>query len=176
MKILLSIVFLIITMSTHVIYDFDASGDLSRWAVVNDSVMGGVSDGTLKINEEGHGVFKGRISLDNNGGFSSVRYRFDRKETVEYTQFLIRLRGDGKRYQLRVKADAEDYYSYVTYFETSDEWQDITIPFEKMYPTFRGRKLNGSNFPGDQMEEIGFLFGNKKEEDFKLLIDRIDIK
>jgi hypothetical protein len=38
--------------------------------------MGGESSSTFQLNSEGHGVFEGNISLDNNGGFSSVRYRF----------------------------------------------------------------------------------------------------
>ena len=42
-----------------------------------------------------------------------------------------------------------------------------------MVPSFRGRSLNMANFPGDHMEELGFLIGNKKEEDFKMAIDNI---
>ncbi len=33
-----------------------------------------------------------------------------------------------------------------------------------------------ANFPGEQLEEIGFLIGNKKEEDFKLAIDHISVE
>jgi hypothetical protein len=39
--------------------------------------MGGESSSTFQLNS-GHGVFEGNISLDN-GGFSSVRYRFKNK-------------------------------------------------------------------------------------------------
>lgn len=37
--------------------------------------MGGKSSGDFYINESGNGVFEGFVSLANNGGFSSVRYR-----------------------------------------------------------------------------------------------------
>ncbi|WP_286938426.1 MULTISPECIES: hypothetical protein [unclassified Algoriphagus] len=40
---------------------------------------------------------------------------------------------------------------------------------------FRGRDLNMENFPGDQVEEIAFLIGNKKAESFKLEIDYIKL-
>ena len=42
-----------------------------------------------------------------------------------------------------------------------------------MYASFRGYRLDIPNFKGQQMEEIAFLIGNKKEESFKLLIDSI---
>jgi NADH dehydrogenase [ubiquinone] 1 alpha subcomplex assembly factor 1 len=45
-----------------------------------------------------------------------------------------------------------------------------------MVPSFRGRTLDMANFPGDSLEEIGFLIGNKKAEDFKLLIDYISVQ
>ena len=34
-----------------------------------------------------------------------------------------------------------------------------------MYPSFRGRKLDKPNFPKEYIEEIGFLIGNKKNEE-----------
>ena len=42
-----------------------------------------------------------------------------------------------------------------------------------MYPAFRGRKLSIGNFSSKNIEEIAFLIGNKKEEHFKLEIDKI---
>jgi hypothetical protein len=45
-----------------------------------------------------------------------------------------------------------------------------------MYPSFRGRKLDQPNFSDDYIEEITFLIGNKKEEDFQLLIAKIELR
>jgi len=45
-----------------------------------------------------------------------------------------------------------------------------------MYPSFRGRKLDQPNFSKDCIEEIAFLFGNKSQEKFKLIIDKIEWK
>jgi NADH dehydrogenase [ubiquinone] 1 alpha subcomplex assembly factor 1 len=44
-----------------------------------------------------------------------------------------------------------------------------------MYASFRGRKLDMKNFNSDYFEQITFLFGNKKDENFKLLIDYINL-
>jgi len=88
----------------------------------------------------------------------------------------IRLKGDGKSYQFRIKTNNSDYYSYVAPFKTSGDWETIEIPFNSMYPAFRGRKLNAENYPGKQMEMIAFLIGNKKAESFQLEIESIELK
>tara|TARA_A100001011_G_scaffold319188_1_gene339157 strand:- start:2098 stop:2589 length:492 start_codon:yes stop_codon:yes gene_type:complete len=160
-------------MQERVIFDFNKKSDLQDWIIVDDAVMGGRSLSTFKLNEDGIGIFEGNISLENNGGFSSLRYRFLKKTIKEYTQVKIRLRGDGKKYQFRIKSNSADYYSYITPFLTSGEWQEIVIPLEDMYPSFRGRRLNQPNFSSDHIEELNFLIGNKKSESFKLLIDKI---
>ncbi|MDA7855366.1 CIA30 family protein [Cyclobacteriaceae bacterium] len=160
-------------MQAQVIFDFNKKSDLQDWIIVNDVVMGGRSSSTFKLDEDGLGVFEGNISLENNGGFSSLRYRFLKRTIKGATQVKITLRGDGKKYQFRVKSNAGDYYSYIVPFLTSGEWQEIVIPLGDMYPSFRGRRLNQPNFSNDSIEELTFLIGNKKSERFKLLIDKI---
>ena len=167
---------LIMSMSSMIIFDFTAQSDIQDWLVTDDSVMGGESSGTFKLNADGFGVFSGSVSLENNGGFSSVRYRFEKLKIKGYDKISIKLRGDGKRYQFRIKSNSGDYYSYISTFSTSGEWQEIEIPLKDMYPSFRGRKLDQPNFSNDYIEEIGFLIGNKKDEKFKLLIDKIELK
>ena len=64
-------------------------------------------------------------------------------------------------------------HSFITVFETNGAWQTIIIKLSEMYPAFRGRKLSIGNFSSKNIEEIAFLIGNKKEEHFKLEIDKI---
>ena len=165
-----------IMMNTLVIFDFTKDADLKNWYVVNDTVMGGESAGEMSTDAAGNGLFEGHVSLDNNGGFTSIRYDAGKIKLQGYSKFLIVLKGDGKAYQFRVKTNSKDYYSHVNSFETTGSWQIIEIPFSKMVPSFRGQLLNMANFPGDYMEEIGFLIGNKKVEDFKLVIDNISVQ
>ena len=49
------------------------SGDLTlHWQIVNDSVMGGLS--TSQAYEKDNSlIFTGNVSLENNGGFASIR-------------------------------------------------------------------------------------------------------
>jgi len=70
----ISLIFFIMNNSTYTIFEFSKQSNISSWRVVDDVVMGGVSSGNFEINEEGNGLYTGKISLDNNGGFSSLRY------------------------------------------------------------------------------------------------------
>lgn len=158
---------------TYPIYNFGEDADLSKWTVVNDGVMGGVSSGRIYVNDEGHGVFEGTIRLDYNGGFSSIRLPLDEIEMNGFSKVKIHLKGDGKRYQMRVKSNQSDYQSYITYFETTGKWEEIEIELGKMYASYRGRRLNIPNYPYKKMEEFGILYGDKKEESFRLEIDHI---
>ena len=164
------------SMSLAVIFDFNKKSNVEDWVIVDDGVMGGRSKGNFKLSKDGFGVFEGKISLENNGGFSSLRYKFPKIETKEYSKVVLKLKGDSKQYQFRVKTNSGDYYSYITTFSTSGKWQEIEIPLKDMYPSYRGRKLDQPNFSGDYIEEIMFLIGNKKEENFKLLLDNIELK
>lgn len=167
---------LFMMLKASMIFDFNKTADISNWRITDDVVMGGRSNGNFQLTAEGYGIFTGKISLENNGGFSSVRYYFPQKETTGFKQFVIRLKGDGKQYQFRVKAKSNEYYDYIITFATTGEWQTLELPFDKMVPSYRGKLLNLPPFPGTSMLEIGFLIGNKKAESFALELDEILIQ
>jgi hypothetical protein len=97
------------------------------------------------------------------------------KDINGFSKVNIRLKGDGKNYQFRIKDDINSYYSYITTFETSGEWETITLNLKDLYPSFRGQTLNLPNFDGKFLEEIVFLIGNKKDESFELKLDKIEL-
>jgi NADH dehydrogenase [ubiquinone] 1 alpha subcomplex assembly factor 1 len=176
MKYIISMIVLFSMMASKVIFDFNKKSNIDSWIIVNDDVMGGRSSSNFNLNADGFGVFEGTVSLENNGGFSSVRYRFPKMQIDNNTKVVLKLKGDGKDYQFRIKSNLRESYSYILPFKTSGEWQEIEIPLKNMYPSFRGRKLNQPNFSEDSIEEITFLIGNSKNEKFKLLIDKIELK
>ena len=159
--------------SSMVIFDFNKESDISDWEIVNDAVMGGQSSSKFYLNDEGNGVFKGKVSLENNGGFSSLRHRFVRKNIGDHKKVILHLKGDGKRYQFRAKTNKDDQQAYISYFETTGDWQTIEIKLSSLEPTFRGRKLLMPNFPADELEEVGFMIGNKVNENFELVINKM---
>jgi hypothetical protein len=172
---LLSIILMTMSTTPVMIYDFSANDNLKGWFIVNDDVMGGRSKSTFEISPNQTGIFKGTVSLENNGGFASIHYRFPLKKIGEAKTLRLYVKGDGRKYQARIYASASDYYSYISYFQTNGEWQHIDIPLAEMYPSFRGRKLDMPKFSSSSIEEVALLIGNKKAETFKLEIGKIEL-
>ena len=95
-------------MSSLLIFDFSTTNDWSGWEVENDVVMGGNSSSKLERSAEGNAVFTGTVSLENNGGFASLQYHFPSKNIKNYTKAFIRIKGDEKKYQFRVKSNLKE--------------------------------------------------------------------
>lgn len=173
---IISILLTLFGMRQEIIFDFNKNSNIKDWRIVNDGVMGGLSQGKFELSTDGHGVFYGHVSTKNNGGFSMVRYPIQELKSDKSSKIILKIKGDGKKYQLRIKNNQSNFYSYITIFETSGEWEELIISVNKMFPSFRGRKLNQANFSHEKIEEIAFLIANKKEENFKLLIDSIELR
>jgi len=159
-----------------ILFDFTPQTNMQQWMIVNDGVMGGLSKGTITLGKDGHAIFSGKVLLENNGGFSSVRHRLPKTDVSTHQKIVLRVKGDGKTYQFRVKTNSADFYSYTYSFKTSGKWETIEIPFSEMVPSFRGRRVNLPNYPGDVVEEIALLIGNGKQEVFTLEIDKIEVQ
>ncbi|WP_224485375.1 CIA30 family protein [Robertkochia aurantiaca] len=163
-------------IQTATLFDFNEQTNADSWESENDVVMGGRSEGGLKIGPDGNGVFSGSVSLENNGGFSMIQHRLTPKSVSQYSAVVLKVKGDGKRYQFRLRSEISQRHAYIQYFETTGDWQEITLPFEDFYATFRGRELDLPNYPGEQLEYIAILIGNGKPQDFTLLIDHIGLR
>lgn len=64
-----------------------------RWYVINDSVMGGVSNSQVTQTQESL-LFTGNVSLDNNGGFASIRTELN-TQSQNTKAIVLRVKGDG---------------------------------------------------------------------------------
>jgi|TARA_B110000879_G_scaffold198338_1_gene269947 hypothetical protein len=172
------ILFLVMSMfqTPSLIFKFESGVSTKGWRVVDDRVMGGRSQGDFEVNSEGFGVFEGYVTTENNGGFSSLRYNFDGLKTAGFTSIVLKLKGDGKFYQFRLKGSDNQRHSYIYSFKTSGEPQEISIPLQDFVPSFRGYTLDIPNFNADKIEQIAFLIGNKVKENFRLEIESISLK
>ncbi|WP_239022001.1 CIA30 family protein [Pontimicrobium aquaticum] len=159
----------------NTIYNFKESKSVQDWYIVDDRVMGGLSKGNIKISDSGTAIYYGDVTTANNGGFSSLRHQFKSKNVSNYKAVVIRLKGDEKTYQFRIKSNINQRYSYVSSFKTNREWETIIIPFENFVPQFRGYRVNVPKYDGKQMQEIAFLLGNKLNESFQLEIESINL-
>jgi hypothetical protein len=158
------------------VIDFSSPEMTGRWMIVNDGVMGGLSSSQIEVTDDGHGVFSGTVSLENNGGFASTRVMLGDVEMAGYNGIALRVKGDGKQYQFRIRTDELfDGAAYRQTFETvSDEWIDITLPFSDFVASFRGRELEGAPpVDPEQIRQIGFLIADKQAGEFRLEIESI---
>ena len=89
---------------------------------------------------------------------------------------MIKLKGDGKKYQFRIKSEKEQRFWYIQSFQTSTETEKIALPLNAFYASFRGNKLDIENFSAKEIKEIAILIGNKKNEEFKLKINNITLQ
>ena len=128
----------------------------------------------IKFSKNNTLVFQGRVSLENNGGFASFRYRTKNLNVNKEQKIRMVVIGDSKEYQIRIKPSQNIRYTYSKTFKTTNSKQIIEIPLSEFTAQFRGYKLNMENFDFDKIEEFGILVGNKKNEEFRLEI--IDIE
>jgi len=166
------------TMETaeRILIDFKNADERENWQIINDGVMGGISQSEIVFNDTGTATFQGRISLENNGGFASTRSKSHSYRLDGFMGIHARIRGDGKEYQLRVRTDNRlDGISYRFRFATQPEtWLNIRVPFSEFVPTFRGRILsNVSPISPDQIQQVGFLISDKQAGIFRIEIDWI---
>jgi len=83
---------------------------------------------------------------------------------------------DGKAYNFRVRTP-NGRHSYGFTFPTKGDgkWETISIPFDAMEATYRGRAIAVPNYAGENILEMQLLIGNKKEETFEIFIESIAV-
>lgn len=129
----------------------------ATWGAVDDVVMGGVSQSGMRLGS-GYAVFSGNVSIDNSGGFASVRTRnFEPSLNLSnYRGVELRVKGDGQRYKLFLRTEAKwDGVGYAHSFDTiANEWMTIKVPFADLVPIFRAKTV--SDAPLDTTQICSF--------------------
>lgn len=164
------------TRDSLALYQFDSPETAGRWAIVNDSVMGGVSESDLALSENDTLLFAGNLSLDNNGGFASVRSVPNTLGITDEAGIRLTVRGDGKLYHLRLYAPDRRDVAYEAAFQTVDnEWQTIELPFATFEPTFFGQVLTDYRpLAPDTIEGLGFMLKEYQVGAFALEVAAIE--
>ena len=162
----------------QLITGFSSQSNL-EWFAVNDGVMGGLSESSMNNHENGYGIFAGNVSLENNGGFASVRAMVPKNDYTGYDQIVIRVKGDGKKYQLRIRNSRDfDGVSYQAGFTAKPgNWQNVAFSEEDFTPVWRGMVVKDyPAFEFENMKQIGFLIADYQKGNFELMIESIKIE
>lgn len=146
--------------------------DDQHW-VVNDSVMGGRSNS--KITHSNNTLtFSGSVSLENNGGFASIRMVWPFTVSNESTEphiLSLKVSGDGSLYQFRLRTNKGiDGAAYTYSFATlAGQEQTVNISLNDFIPIFRGQTLkNMPELKLSDVQQMGVLVADKQAGDFSI--------
>lgn len=158
-------------------FDFGNDKAGSDWVVVNDTVMGGVSRSQLEMTDESLS-FTGDLSLENNGGFVSMRSPYSQYDLSDAKEISFRVRGEGGTFALMLERHQAWYLpSYRTYFEPTSEWQTFKVKLKDIdewtIQGKTGKKLNKEI--AAKLIRMGFIKLDKKPGPFSLEVDYIQI-
>lgn len=148
------------------------------WYTVLDGVMGGRSTGSHRMTEEGL-LFTGVLNT-NGGGFASIRRDATGLKLGQPGErgLKLRVRGDGRRYTLRLRQPTGRRgfaASYRATFATArnNEWVEAFVPYSEMVPTWRGRSLDLPGVDPKEVDEIGISIDDGIDGPFKIEVSEI---
>lgn len=156
------------------LFDFSFPREEKRWEIITDEVMGGISQSQILIISKKTAIFSGELSLENYGGFASVRTQPQDYQLDGYAGLSLRVKGDGKKYRLRLRTDDEfEGVAYQASFTTqSEKWIIVHLPFNEFIPVFRGRVVSEApKLEAGHIRRIGFMIADKQAGPFTLEID-----
>jgi hypothetical protein len=167
----------VVAMVSSLLLDF-GSDAAKNWSVVNDGVMGGLSKGAVRYTDSTL-VFSGNISLENNGGFSSLRGPLGQYDLSDYETVTIRHRGFGGTFGFRLKTQDTYYLPYFKMeFTPGEEWQNTSFQLAE-FPQWRMSQKTGSQISSSDLERIihmGIIKSDKKPGDFRLEVAYIEFE
>ena len=146
-----------------------------NWNIVNDTVMGGRSSSRWLSNSSSTSTFEGFLSLQNNGGFASVRHDLEKIDLTNTEGIYLKVKGDGRKYQFRIRSQASRWANYSQEFKTKGgKVQTFYLPYKDFKAGWRGRSI--TDLPvltGKDIKGIGLFLGDKIEGKFKLEVTDI---
>jgi len=161
----------------RLLFDFRDAGSVGAWRIINDTVMGGVSSSRFEATGEG-AVFTGTVSLDQGGGFVSMRSPEDRYDLSEGDGLRLFIRGSGKTFKLTFYTEAGGRVSYRAPFTppSTTDWEAVNVFFDDLTPFVRGRHVpDAPAFDPARVRAVGILLGDEQDGDFRLELQRIAV-
>ena len=112
-----------------VLADFPDADSVAGWSIQNDTVMGGVSNSRTEW-VDGQLIFAGDLSLDNNGGFCSMRSPVSADFgalAAGATALTLTATGDDQIYLVQVRTDRDLFVQRITVASGTED--TYVLPF-----------------------------------------------
>ncbi len=163
------------TENKCVTFDDFTTDNQRRWRMVNDNVMGGRSLGDFAI--ENYTLLLFGSTNTNGGGFSSIRAPLSDGVLTAYDTIKLRAKSDGRGYQITFRDNNWQGVSHRTSldFTTTNQWEELSIPFSTLTPAFFGRTVAADPFRKQNAREIGIIINDGQDGAFDLQIDAIEL-
>lgn len=144
------------------------------WQIINDGVMGGLSQGRLEVDGEGL-CFSGTLSTANGGGFASFRAPVP-DLPLPLATLRLTVSGDGRNYQIRLRdSDRADAVAWRALFGTTTRPVTVDLKPGDFEAVLRGRRLVA--LPPLSQRDIsilGFMLASQEPGPFHLRIHAIE--
>ena len=152
-------------MKDNLVIDDRSNNDVTsnlgtKWQLVTDNVMGGLSSGQLTLD-----TYKGRkclrmrgdVTTENNGGFVQIALSLSQQGVFDasgYTGVEIEVAGNNESYNIHFRTDGLwfPWQSYRYSFTAESDWQTYRIPFSALE-----KYKTSHSFSQDQIKRIGLV-------------------
>lgn len=161
------------------LFDFTSEDASDRWRSVNDGVMGGVSEGSFRLSDEQTLLFSGTLSLENNGGFASIRSVPEPLPISSDDVLVVRARGDGRSYLLNLYVPTRrTAYSFRAPMPTTrGEWTETRVPIREFVAQSYGEPVEGAGpVDAEQVNAIGITLSDGEPGAFELEVSSIGLE
>ena len=173
-SLMLAFVLILGKPSQSALFDFGKAEIGKNWFIINDGVMGGLSQAEVILTDTSL-KFKGEISLDNNGGFSSLRSPFKMMDLSSFKTLRIRYRSRMQNLDFVLENDRRFYKPNFKYNlpETNWEWNEIEFDLYESNAVIMGRStdIKMSKTYLSELIRHGFICANKESGPFEIEID-----
>ncbi len=147
------------------------------WNVVNDTVMGGVSSGRIQLDDTL--TFTGALSLEQNGGFVSIRTRDADLDLDDVRALRLTLRGDARTWDFTLRRSDVPIRagSYRVKVDVGPHPVEVEVPLSAFRPTSFGRPVVGApalDTAPERIVSLGFLLADKRPGPFELEVLAIE--
>lgn len=149
---------------------------MGPWQIINDNVMGGTSTSHFSV-RDGVASFEGHLSRANGGGFASVRGVLIAPGLVSLRAFVLRIKGDGRRYKFTLRTDLQPNtpIHQCPLVPKPGVWEEHRLPIDQFAATFRGLPLpSAPPLEPARIMALGLLLADQQEGPFHLELARIE--
>jgi hypothetical protein len=150
----------------------------SNWAILSDNVMGGVSEGQIEYGSNSV-TLKGNVSLENRGGFVSIKSKFGNLDLSAFKMVKIRFRSSLQKYAFTLENSRRWYepaYKHDFNAKEINKWETITLNLDDFAEEVIGRPTGNKTDKSilENILRIGISTNEKREGPFQLEIESIE--